>query len=176
MKHAFYVETEEVLDHLGASVLVGRQPITNGEVKKAPAMVEIHITNFASGRDIKTIYADLEYVENKFHIKMFTLNGDEKTVLCTSDPLPIKPLIHVRGNIRYTEYAAMIIEKEIKWMFINMILPIVISDGKDTVHIINVDKFHDSTFHDVDMTAYIIHELVHVFGGEGEDIPEPNRG
>ena len=182
MKHAFYVETEETFDpnenpiYSGVSVLVRRHPITDGEVKKAPAMVEIHINSFESGRDIKTIYTDLDVVDNKFHIKMFTLNGDEKTILCTSDPLPIKPLIHVRDNNRYTEYAAMIIEKEIKYMFNNMILPIIIRDKRGTVRIIDSDKFQDAAFHDADMTPYIIHELVHVFGGEGEDIPEPNRG
>lgn len=182
MKHAFYIETEEIFkpDYY-MCVWVGREPVTEGEVTKAPAMLEIHIDNNETGGEIATIYVNLVPDKNDthldtFYIQMFTMDGPNKKILCTSDPLPIRQLTRVRGNSRYTEYTAMIIEEEIRWMFANMILPIVVKDKVGVIRILDTDDAgKDNAFQATDMKVDIIHELVHVFGGEGEDIPETSK-
>lgn len=184
MKHAFYIETEEIFKtDMGICVWVGREPVTEGEVTKAPAMLEIHIDNDETGGEITTIYVNLVPDKNDthpdtFYIQMFTMDGSNKKILCTSDPLPIRQLTHVRGNSRYTEYTAMIIEEEIRWMFANMILPIVVKDRMGVIRILDLDTVNagkDNAFQATDMKVDIVHELVHVFGGEGEDIPETTK-
>ena len=181
MKHAWYVKTDEIFkSDLGMCVCVGREPVTEGEVTKAPAMLEIHIDNNETGGEITTIYVNLVPDKNDthpdtFYIQMFTMDGSNKKILCTSDPLPIRQLTRVRGNSRYTEYTAMIIEEEIRWMFANMILPIVVKDRMGVIRILDTTSGEDNAFQVADMKVDIIHELVHVFGGEGEDIPETTR-
>lgn len=183
MKHAFYIETEEIFKtDSGICVWVGREAVTEGEVKQAPSMLEINIDN-ESGGEIATIHVDLELVPNSsndaidtFCIQMFTMRGMEKTILCTSDQLPIRQLTRVCGNSRYTEYTAMIIEEEIRWMFANLLLPIVIKDKMGVIRILDTDgNGNDNAFQNADMKPDIIHTLVHRYGAETDDIPETTK-
>ena len=135
MKHALITDVEGKFkpDNI-VYVWVGRDPVVEGEVKSPPAMVEIHFDKYNGGDRIETVYVDLKLSEDgSFFINMYTRSGKDRAILCTSDPLPVKPLTCVSGNSRYTEYAAFIIEAEIKWMFANYLLPIIFRDEDDKV-------------------------------------------